>query len=237
MHTRSVTKIGYWPIGVTSAKRTRMAPIPRLHVITDERLQSRYSHVELARLAASNGADAIQYREKRPKTTREMVSIASAIVEVGRTTSTLAVVNDRVDVCLGSGARAVHLGSDDLQVSIGRRMLGEDAVIGGTANTFDQAMRVVDTPIDYLGVGPVFGTTSKTHPAPRMGLKELSRVCSASPKPIIAIGNIRPEHVIDVLDSGAWGIAVLSGIVLAPDIASATAEYRSTIDLWLDRSR
>lgn len=212
-----------------------MKSIPRLHVITDESLQSRYSHHELAQLVAVNGADAIQFREKRHKTTRELISAAIAIVETGRTTGTMVVVNDRVDVCLGANARAVHLGSDDLQATIARRVLGENAIIGGTANSHDQALEVAKSPVDYLGVGPVFGTTSKANPAPAMGLGELSRICLAIDKPIIAIGNIQSEQVIDVLDAGAWGIAVLSGIVLAPDVASATAEYRSMLDTWLSR--
>lgn len=214
-----------------------MKSIPRLHVITDENLQSRYSHHELAQLVTESGADAVQFREKRLKTTRELVSVAAAIVETCRTTGAMIVVNDRVDVCLGANARAVHLGSDDLQATIARRVLGEDAIIGGTANSHDQAIEVAKSPVDYLGVGPVFGTKSKANPAPPMGLEELSRICSAIDKPIIAIGNIRPEQVIDVLDSGAWGIAVLSGIVLAPDVASATAEYRSMLDSWASRAQ
>ena len=210
-------------------------PIPRLHVITDESFQSRFSHIELAEIAAENGADAVQYREKRSRTMRELADVASSIVEVGHSRCVRVVINDRVDVCLAAHAGGVHLGSDDLEVSVARTTLGDGVVIGGTANSFDQALRVADTPVDYLGIGPVYGTRSKANPAPPLGLYELSRICRTVGKPVIAIGNIQPRNVSEVLDAGARGIAVLSGVILARDVALAMREYRAALDTWLGR--
>ena len=202
----------------------------RLHVITDEVLQSRYTHVELAKLALEGGADAIQFREKRPRTTRELMDSASAIASACGGQEALLVVDDRVDVTAAIGAPAVHLGRDDLPVDMARGLLGPDVLIGGTANGLEEALRVADTPVDYLGVGPVFGTSSKANPAPTMGLELLGRIVDSCDKPVIAIGGITPEHVADVLTTGAYGIAVLSGVVsqAAPNEAART--YREAVD-------
>ena len=78
-------------------------------------------------------------------------------------------VDDRVDVAMAAGVRAVHLGRDDLDVGTARRVLGPHALIGGTANSLEEALQVAATDVDYLGVGPVFGTRSKTNPAPPSG--------------------------------------------------------------------
>ncbi len=80
------------------------------------------------------------------------------------------VVDDRVDVAMAAGVRAVHLGRDDLDAGTARRVLGPHALIGGTANSLEEALRVAATDVDYLGVGPVFGTRSKANPASPLGL-------------------------------------------------------------------
>lgn len=211
--------------------------IGRLHVITDEVLQTRYSHQELAGLAAAGGADAIQLREKRQHTTAELMQVASRIAEDCSSTGALFVVDDYVDVAAAVGAPAVHLGRNDLPVAVARRILGEDAIIGGTANSLEEAVRVAAGPVDYLGVGPIFGTKSKANPAPVMGLDTLRLIVEACPVPIIAIGSITPESVPDVLATGAHGVAVLSGIVCQPDPTEATRRYRSIIDASLDGNK
>ena len=202
----------------------------RLHVITDEVLQSRYTHAELAGLALQGGADAIQFREKRPKTTRELMASASAVASACSGQMALLVVDDRVDVAAAIGAPAVHLGRDDLPVEAARHLLGPDALIGGTANDLEEALRVADAPVDYLGVGPVFGTASKANPAPTMGLELLGRIVHSCDRPVIAIGGITPERVADVLATGAHGVAVLSGVVGQADPTGATRMYREAID-------
>src|SRR5690606_624825 len=89
------------------------------------------------------------------------------------------VVDDRPDIALAIGAPAVHLGRHDLDVATARRILGPEAVIGGTANSFEEAEQVWQTNIDYIGVGPIYGTTTKANPAPDMGLETLARICAA----------------------------------------------------------
>ena len=135
--------------------------IGRLHVITDEVLQTRFSHVELAEASALGGADVVQYREKRDVSTRELIETTRSMREVCEAHGVTLLVDDRVDVAAAAGALAVHLGRDDLPAEVARRLLGAEALIGGTANSIEEAVEVAKSPVDYLGVGPVFGTTSK----------------------------------------------------------------------------
>jgi len=212
----------------TVAKR-----IPRLHVITDEQVQDRYSHAELATLALRGGADAVQFREKRPWTTRELIEVAAAIIPLVRAHDALLVVDDRPDVALSVGATAVHLGRNDLDVATTRRILGPQAVIGGTANSFEEAERVWQTDIDYLGVGPVYGTSTKANPAPDMGLETLARICAACPVPVVAIGSISADRISEVVAAGAHGIAVVSAVVRAEDVEAAARRCRDSLDTAL----
>ena len=105
-------------------------------------------------------------------------------------------------------------------------------MIGGTANSYDEAMAVVATDVDYLGVGPVYGTRSKANPAPVMGLDELSRIARNAPKPVIAIGGITAKRIPETLQTGVHGVAVLSEIVAAEDPAGATRACRAAMDGW-----
>ena len=211
--------------------------IPRFQVITDEVLQTRFSHLELARLAAKGGADAVQYREKRPLTTRQLMatgtSMLAACVEAGITL----VVDDRADVARSVGARAVHLGANDLDVPTARTILGGAVLIGGTANSYDEARTVWASGVDYLGVGPIYGTRSKANPAPVMGLEVLARICADSPVPVIAIGSITAERIPEVMQAGAHGVAVLSEVLLAPDPVEATRRCRAVLDAAVGAAR
>lgn len=203
--------------------------VPRLHIVTDETIQSRHDHVALTKLALEGGADCVQFREKRPRTTAELVRLAERTVATCRAADAVAVINDRVDVAAAAGASAVHLGRDDLPAGVARRILGPAALIGGTANSFAEAAKVWETEVDYLGVGPVFGTTSKVNPAPTMGLAAFARIAAACPKPLIAIGGIDAATVGSVMAAGAHGVAVLSSVVAAEEPAAATRQCREAL--------
>jgi thiamine-phosphate pyrophosphorylase len=207
-------------------------PLGRLHVITDMTLQDRFSHLDLARLAAAGGADTVQFREKRAWATRALVETAAAMRRALEGTSACLVVDDRVDVALAAGARAVHLGRNDLAVAMARRVLGADALVGGTANSLEEALCVAATEVDYLGIGPVFGTRSKANPAPALGLDGFRAIVRAVPKPVIAIGNVTADRVTALLEAGAHGVAVISAVVCQRDPAAATLEFREAIDAW-----
>jgi len=208
--------------------------VPRLQVITDETVQTRHSHAALAEMAARGGADAVQFREKRPWTTRERIEVARACLDAcarhGTGHGTLLLIDDFADVALAVGAGALHLGRNDLDVATARRIVGLDVIIGGTANSYEEATRVWATDIDYIGVGPIYGTQSKANPAPDMGLDTLARICADSPVPVVAIGSITAERIAEVMATGAYGVAVLSAVVSADDPVEATRRCRAALD-------
>ncbi len=214
-----------------------MKRIPRLQVITDETLQQRYSHAELAALAVRGGADGVQLREKRPWTTRALVEAARGCLDACRAHDAVLIVNDRADVARAVGAPALHIGREDVDAATARAILGEGAVIGGTANSYEEAARVWTTGVDYIGVGPIYGTRSKASPAPDMGLETLARICAASPLPVVAIGSITAERIPEVMAAGAYGVAVLSAVVLADDPVEAAARCRRALDAAFAGSR
>jgi thiamine-phosphate pyrophosphorylase len=209
------------------------ASLGRLHVITDEVLQTRYTHAEIAALATNGGADTVQYREKRPRLTRELIETATAIVGACAANGANCIVDDRVDVAVAAKAYGLHLGRGDLPIAVARGLAGSDLIIGGTANSLEEARRVWQQPLDYLGVGPVYGTTSKANPAPVLGLEQLHAIASECPVPVIAIGSITAERMPEVLDAGAYGVAVISAITCAQDPEAAAREFAGVIEKWL----
>jgi len=204
--------------------------VGRLHVLTDETVQDRFDHVQLARLAAEGGAEVVQLREKRPRGADELVAIAERMLEALEPFGAMLIVDDHVEVALRARAHGVHLGREDVSATVARERLGNGFVIGATANDEDEALRVAAGPVDYLGVGPVFGTRSKERPAPALGIARLGAIARAVDRPVIAIGNITAERVAEVLAAGAHGVAVLSAVVGAADPRAATSTLRRALD-------
>jgi thiamine-phosphate pyrophosphorylase len=210
------------------------AAVPgRLHVLTDETLQRRFTHLQLAELAARGGADHVQFREKRIRNTRDLLRLAEEMKRVVELHGARLVVNDRVDVALACGSSAVHLGREDMSPAMARRLLGARALLGGTANDLGEAEWVERQPVDYLGVGPVFATASKAEPAPVLGPGGLRRIVEVVSKPVIAIGGIDASNAGEVLSAGAHGLAVLSAVVCAPDPRGETRRLRGIIDAFV----
>lgn len=208
--------------------------IPRIQLISDETVQTVHSHVAIARIAVEAGLDGVQFREKRPWTTRQLTDVAARMLAVCQDSPTTLVVDDRVDVARSAGANAVHLGANDLDVATARAILGQGAIIGRTANSYAEAERVWHSGADYLGVGPIYGTRSKANPAPIMGLETLGRICRDSPVPVVAIGSITVGRIPEVLATGAHGVAVLSAVLLAPDPFAAARDCRRALDEALE---
>lgn len=209
--------------------------IGRFHVITDTQLQQRWTHLDVARLAVEGGADVVQFRDKRTTATTQLVRRAMAIARLIPEHVQL-IVDDRVDVAVAAGAHGVHLGRDDLDIDSARR-LAPHAIIGGTANSIDEARQRARQPLDYIGAGPVFGTRSKASPAAPLGLEALAAIVQVVDCPVIAIGDITPQRVPEVLDSGAHGFAVLSGVTCRDDPADSAARYREALDAHIAATR
>jgi thiamine-phosphate pyrophosphorylase len=199
--------------------------IGRLHILTDTKFQRKFTHVELARLAIEGGADAIQLRDKE-LSTRELIEIAKAIKEICREHKVTFIVNDRVDVAFAVDADGVHLGQDDLPISVARRIL-KDKIIGGSAGNEEELERCISEGADYIGFGPVFHTSTKADAGPQVGLDALRNIVKRSPIPVIAIGGIDDQNASQVLETGVHGIAVVSFVSRAKDPRQATERLRN----------
>lgn len=203
-------------------------PIGRLHVLTDTVLQSRFSHVELTRLAIAGGAETIQFRQKNGAT-REMIETARQLKRICSDAGVAFIVNDRVDVAIAAGADGVHLGQDDFPILLARKLLGERPIIGGSASTSEEAQKCLAEGADYIGFGPVYPTTSKADAGPVSGISLLKQVIETIPLPIIAIGGVTAENTPEVMQAGAHGIAVISAVCCHENPEQATLALHQAI--------
>jgi thiamine-phosphate pyrophosphorylase len=195
--------------------------IGRLHVLTDTVLQSRYSHIELAKMAIEGGADTIQFRQKNGST-KGLISLAKKLKELCALANVTFIVNDRVDVAIAAEAHGVHLGQDDFPITLARKLMGEDAIIGGSAVTLKDSQKCLEEGADYVGFGPVYPTSSKPDASLPTGIELMKKAIHAVPLPFIAIGGIHPKNVAEVIRAGAYGIAVISAVCCQDDPKEAT---------------
>jgi thiamine-phosphate pyrophosphorylase len=201
----------------------------RLHVLTDTCLQTHFSHLELAELAIAGGADTIQFRQK-DGATREMIRVAEQMQALCKRAGVTFIINDRVDVAIASHADGVHLGQDDFPIPLARKLLGEEAIIGGSAGSVEEARRCLQEGADYVGFGPVYPTTSKEDAGPAAGLGLLKQVVEAIPLPVIAIGGITADNTPPVIKAGVHGIAVISAVCCQNDPTEAALCLRRLLE-------
>lgn len=209
--------------------RARATPrIGRLHLVTDTTVQSRHTHAELAERAIAGGVDTVQYRSKSTDF-RLLLNEAAEVAEVCRGAGVLFVVNDRVDLCIAAGADGVHLGRSDMPVSIARSILGPNRIIGGTVRNRAELSAAVEEGADYVGLGPVFATRSKSVAHTPLGLETVAAVANDASVPVIAIAGITQSNLLEVLHAGVFGVAVIGAIATADDVTAAAAALSETM--------
>jgi len=186
--------------------------LPRIYPLTDVPL-SRISHAEQVQLLSLGGASLIQLREKRMPP-REFYEQAKKAVAVALSCGVQLLINDRIDVALAVGAAGVHLGQDDMPPEAARKLLGPNAVIGYSTHNIQQAIAATKLPIDYVAIGPIFATTTKSDTAPVLGLDGLRTVRQAiGTFPLVAIGGITHGNASKVIEAGADSVAVISALL------------------------
>ena len=190
--------------------------LPRVYALTDVQLSGR-SHAEQVRLLSQGGASLVQLREKQLPALK-FYEEAKAAADFALRSGIRLIINDRVDVALAVGASGVHLGQDDLPPEAARKLLGPDAIIGYSTHNVAQAINAATLPIDYLAIGPIFSTTTKTDTAPVLGLDGLRAVRqSVRELPLVAIGGITATNARSVIEAGADSVAVISALLSNPD--------------------
>lgn len=186
--------------------------LPRIYPLTDAQL-SGLSHAEQVELLILGGATLIQLRDK-DQPARKFYEQAIAASEKS---GVQLIINDRVDVALAAGARGVHLGQDDLPPEAARRLLGNEAIIGYSTHSVEQAQEAMTLPIDYIAIGPIFETATKSDTSPTLGLEGLKAVRRITGHlPLVAIGGISHANAHDVIEAGADSVAVISALLSDP---------------------
>jgi len=202
--------------------------VARLCVITDPHLGRGGGHVELARQAIEGGAPMIQLRDKTAGP-RRLLPHAREIANLCHERRVRFLVNDRLDLALAADADGVHLGQDDLPASVARAALGPGKILGVSIHSLEQAVRAQADGADYLGIGPIFETSTKATGYAPLGYDEVRRVRASIDLPLIAIGGITLDNVGGVIRAGADGVAVISAIAGAGDIRSAVRGFLEAI--------
>lgn len=180
--------------------------------------------------SVEEGVTLIQLRAKTLKT-REFLDMSLKVTEILKTINIPLIINDRVDIALACEADGVHLGQHDLPISIARKILGRNKLIGISVNTAKEADEAQKQGADYLGVGPIFFTHTKKDLSPLLGLKGFQDIRKRVNIPILAIGGINAKNARQLFEAGADGIAVVTAILAAENIRQATKELIEAIDL------
>jgi thiamine-phosphate pyrophosphorylase len=206
----------------------------RVYVITDSPYARGRSHRDVALAAIRGGATAVQLRMKDTPE-REITALARELLPRCRAAGVILVINDRVDVALAVGADGLHVGQDDLPAVAARERLGPGPFLGVSAATVDEAMAAERAGADYLGVGALYATGTKSDAGSPVGLDRVREIHRAVRVPIVGIGGITVENAADVIRSGAQGVAVITAVTLADDMVEATRLLREQVDAALGR--
>ncbi len=195
-----------------------------IYLITDDKYFKNRDLFETIELALQGGVTAVQYRFKN-KTTRQMYEELLKIREITRKYNADLVVNDRVDLALAVDADGVHVGKEDLPPEVVRKVVGEKMYIGYTANSLEEVKKAQKLPIDYIGFGSIYPTTTKED-YKLVGIEALKETVRISEKPIVAIGGIMPYRVAEVLKAGCRNLAISAGILGFEDVKKAAEEIQ-----------
>ncbi len=195
-----------------------------LYLVTDRHQTGGRSLVPLVEVAAAGGLRAVQVRE-RDLASRDLLAVAADVCAMLQARGGRVMINDRADLVLALGADGVHLRSDSLPVKIARRLLGSDRLIGVSAHSLDEVVRAESDGADFVVLGPVYDTPSKREYGPPLGLGPLEEAGRRCRIPVFAIGGITVARAAEVRRAGAYGVAVVSAILSAESVASATRQF------------
>ena len=196
-------------------------PLPRLYLLTDRHHTLQRSLFSVLSQAMEAGVRMIQIREK-DLSTRDLMALSQNLLPPIKQYQGTVLLNDRIDLVIALGADGVHLRSDSLPVSVARRLLGTDSLIGISTHSVEEAIIAEGEGADFIVLGPIFDTPSKRSYGPPLGVHVLQETSRTISLPIFAIGGITTSNISQVLSSGAYGVALISSILQAPSIAETT---------------
>ena len=200
----------------------------RLYLVTNRYQDSLQSFLEKIETACRSGVTIVQLREKN-LTTNQYYQLAKQVKEITDAYQVPLIIDDRLDVCLAVDAAGLHIGDDELPVSVARKVLGPEKILGVTAKTVKRALEAEEGGADYLGTGAIFPTTTKEN-APITLISTLKTICQRVDIPVVAIGGLTSENIDQLIGTGIAGVAVVRDLMQAEDIEAKTQAFLTKLD-------
>ena len=200
----------------------------RLYLVTNRYQDSLESFLKKVETACRSGVTIIQLREKN-LTTNQYYQLAKQVKEITDAYQVPLIIDDRLDVCLAVDAAGLHIGDDELPVSVARKVLGPEKILGVTAKTVKRALEAETSGADYLGTGAIFPTTTKEN-APITLISTLKTICQTVAIPVVAIGGLTSENIDQLIGTGIAGVAVVRDLMQAEDIEAKTHAFLTKLD-------
>lgn len=200
----------------------------RLYLVTNRYQDPLETFLKKVEQACQSGVTMIQLREKQ-LTTNQYYELAKMVKQITDTYQVPLIIDDRLDVCLAVDAAGLHIGDDELPVSVARQVLGTEKILGVTAKTVKRALEAEESGADYLGTGAIFPTTTKEN-APITLISTLKDICQAVGIPVVAIGGLTCENIHQLSGTSIAGIAVVRDLMQARDIEARTQEFLTKLD-------
>ena len=200
----------------------------RLYLVTNRYQDSLESFLKKVETACRSGVTIIQLREKN-LTTNQYYHLAKQVKEITDAYQVPLIIDDRLDVCLAVDAAGLHIGDDELPVSVARQVLGPEKILGVTAKTVKRALEAETSGADYLGTGAIFPTTTKEN-APITLISTLKTICQTVAIPVVAIGGLTSENIDQLIGTGIAGVAVVRDLMQAEDIETKTQAFLTKLD-------
>ena len=200
----------------------------RLYLVTNRYQDSLESFLEKVETACRSGVTIVQLREKN-LTTNQYYQLAKQVKEITDSYQVPLIIDDRLDVCLAVDAAGLHIGDDELPVSVARRVLGPEKILGVTAKTVKRALEAETWGADYLGTGAIFPTTTKEN-APITLISTLKTICQTVAIPVVAIGGLTSENIDQLIGTGIAGVAVVRDLMQAEDMEAKTQAFLTKLD-------
>ena len=200
----------------------------RLYLVTNRYQDSLENFLKKVETACRSGVTIIQLREKN-LTTNQYYQLAKQVKEITDAYQVPLIIDDRLDVCLAVDAAGLHIGDDELPVSVARQVLGPDKILGVTAKTIKRALEAEEGGANYLGTGAIFPTTTKEN-APITLISTLKIICQRVAIPVVAIGGLTSENIDQLIGTGIAGVAVVRDLMQAEDIEAKTQAFLTKLD-------
>lgn len=187
-----------------------------LYLVTDTRLIGQKSLISIVEPALKGGVKMIQYREKE-KEAREIFEIAIELRKLTKKYNVPLIINDRLDIAMAVDADGIHIGQSDLPVHLVRQIFGADKIIGMTIHNEAQAKASNSLEVDYVMAAPVFRTNTKLDSRGLLGFEGLQKILKIASKPVIAAGGVSLKNIVELLDMGVEGVAIVNPIMGSDD--------------------